>query len=212
MNSYKTVLTGSDAVIEIKKSRFIAALRPAEDEAEALRILEEERKKYYDAKHHCSAYLLYCPGKDSEIPHSSDDGEPSGTAGKPILEVIRGAGLKNVICVVTRYFGGTLLGTGGLVRAYTEAARASVEAAELTVMALREKLELQFDYSFTGKADYIIGKFDCTRENAEYGQDVTYSCTVKAEEAEKLCAELTEASAGKIVISRGKVDFYPSKL
>ena len=227
MNSYITVPAGANAEIEVKKSRFIAALYPAADEAAALAFLESERKKYYDAKHHCSAYVLFSSGDGTgqktadrgpeppalrEIIHSSDDGEPSGTAGKPILEVLQGAKLYNVICVVTRYFGGTLLGTGGLVRAYTDAAREAVKASKPVTMRLRERFTLRFDYSFTGKADHLLGKNGCVRENAEYGQDVIYTCTVRAEQAAKLYAELTEASAGQAEISRGEVDFYPEKM
>ncbi|MCR5488334.1 MAG: YigZ family protein [Lachnospiraceae bacterium] len=216
MIAYRTVLRGWEASVEVKKSKFIAVLCPAATEEEAVSVLEAERKKHYDAKHHCSAYLLYLPDgkKESEqsyhdVPHSSDDGEPSGTAGKPILEVLKGAGVKNAVCVVTRYFGGTLLGTGGLVRAYTDAARAVLEQAELVNMSQRERFALSFGYGFTGKADYLIQACGCVRMEAEYGQDVKYVCTVGLSQRERLYAELTEASAGQAVITPMEVDFYP---
>lgn len=113
---YKTVYEGGEGEIVEKKSRFIATVRPVETEEEALAFIEEMKKKYWDARHNCSAYVL---GERQELMQCSDDGEPSQTAGKPMMDVLTGAGLTNVAVVVTRYFGGTLLGTGGLVRAYS---------------------------------------------------------------------------------------------
>ena len=116
MEKYQTVYQGASAEIVEKKSRFIAEVFPVSSEEEAAEILEEVKKQYWDARHHCWAYVI---GDTQAAERCSDDGEPSGTAGKPILEVIRGQKLSNVLVVVTRYFGGTLLGTGGLVRAYS---------------------------------------------------------------------------------------------
>ena len=118
VESYQTVYRGGMGEIIEKKSRFIAEVYPIESEEQAAQILEETRKKYWDARHHCWAYVL---GRNPAAERMSDDGEPAGTAGKPILEVIRGRKLTDVLVIVTRYFGGTLLGTGGLVRAYTSA-------------------------------------------------------------------------------------------
>ena len=118
MEQYKTVLEGGTGEIVEKKSRFIATVRPVKNEEEALAFLEEMRKKYWDARHNCYAYSI---GKNREFTRCSDDGEPSGTAGRPMLDVILGEDIYNVAVVVTRYFGGVLLGTGGLVRAYSKA-------------------------------------------------------------------------------------------
>ena len=118
LEQYKTVLEGGEGEIIEKKSRFIATVRPVEKEEEALSFIEEMRKKYWDATHNCYAYVI---GERQEVMRCSDDGEPGGTAGKPMLDVLLGEELYNTAVVVTRYFGGTLLGTGGLVRAYSKA-------------------------------------------------------------------------------------------
>ena len=145
-NAYKTIAKNGDAVIEVKRSKFIGAIRAVSSVQEADEFLAAERKKYHDAKHHCSAYVLRGTDGAPDTVHSSDDGEPSGTAGKPMLEVLNGAGLKDVVIVVTRYFGGTLLGTGGLVRAYTDAAKAAVEDAGVAQMQLMQQFSIVFDY------------------------------------------------------------------
>ena len=119
---YKILLKGGEGEIVEKKSRFIATLFPVHSEEEAAAFIESMKKKYWDARHNCSAFVL---GERAQVTRCSDDGEPSGTAGKPMLEVLLGAEVRNAAVVVTRYFGGTLLGTGGLVRAYTQAVQAS---------------------------------------------------------------------------------------
>ena len=117
-DSYRVLLSGGEGEIVEKKSRFIATIRKCENEEEAVAFIEEMKKKYWDARHNCSAFII---GSRGELTRCSDDGEPSGTAGRPMLEVLTGSGIRNIAVVVTRYFGGTLLGTGGLVRAYTQA-------------------------------------------------------------------------------------------
>lgn len=124
--SYLTVARDVDAEIEVKRSRFLARVRRVADEDAARAVIEQCRKEYWDARHHCSAFVL---GESGAISRSNDDGEPSGTAGAPILAAINGRGLSDVVVVVTRYFGGTLLGAGGLVRAYTDATVAGLEQA-----------------------------------------------------------------------------------
>ena len=124
-------------------------------EEEAMQYLEQVRKKYWDARHHCWAYVI---GEERVTERCSDDGEPSGTAGKPILEVIRGAGLHNIFVVVTRYFGGTLLGTGGLVRAYTESAREGISHSQIITKIYGFKLNLTTDYTGLGKIQYLLGQ------------------------------------------------------
>ena len=202
MNSYNTVIKGGDAVIEVKRSKFIGAVYPANSAEDALLFLDGERKKYYDAKHHCSAYIIRGEDGAQDNIHSSDDGEPSGTAGKPIMEVISGAGLKDVVCVVTRYFGGVLLGTGGLVRAYTDAAKAALDAAQIAEMTLKRQVILKFDYSLTGKVDYILESMDCSRNDAQYSDKVEYSCMIEAERADALIKKLVDASSGAMEIDK----------
>ena len=136
----KIVYQGNTAEIIEKKSRFIADIFSVSSEEEALQILEKVKKKYWDARHHCWAYAI---GNEQVQERLSDDGEPSGTAGKPILEVIRGNEIHNVLIVVTRYFGGTLLGTGGLVRAYTQAAQEGIAASTIVTKTQGYKVKIQ---------------------------------------------------------------------
>ena len=139
---YRTVYEGGKGEIVEKKSRFIGEVFPVETEEEAAEILGNIKKQYWDARHHCWAYVI---GEEQVQERFSDDGEPGGTAGKPILEVIRGHGLKNVLVVVTRYFGGTLLGTGGLVRAYTQSAQAGIAASTLITKIDGYELKIETD-------------------------------------------------------------------
>ncbi len=137
--TYMTVSKGGDSLVEVKRSKFIGIIRAVSSVSNAEALIQGERKKYHDAKHHCSAYIIRGTDGAPDKVHSSDDGEPSGTAGAPILEVLTGAGLKDVCLVVTRYFGGTLLGTGGLVRAYTDAAKATLSDAVISEMMLMQQ-------------------------------------------------------------------------
>ena len=148
IENYKTIYKGNEAEIIEKKSRFIATVRLVESEEEALTFLEEMRKKYWNATHNCFAYTI---GERQEIVRASDDGEPSGTAGRPMLDVLLGEGLCNTAVVVTRYFGGTLLGTGGLVRAYSAATQAGLAASTIITKQYGTLLEIQTDYNGTGK-------------------------------------------------------------
>ena len=142
--SYKVLTKDGAGEIVEKKSRFIGAAYKVESAEEAEAKIAEISKKYWDARHNCYAYVI---GDNSEITKCSDNGEPSGTAGKPILEVINGAGVTNVLIIVTRYFGGVLLGTGGLVRAYTQAAQAALADAEIGEMVFSQKLTLTVGYN-----------------------------------------------------------------
>ena len=154
-DAYKTVYIGDTAEIVEKKSRFIANLEHVESEEEALAYIETIRKKYWDARHNCYAY---CIGKKQELKRCSDDGEPSQTAGKPMLDVLTGAGLCDTVVVVTRYFGGTLLGTGGLVRAYTAAAKAGVEASEVIEKIPAVQFLVKVTYNQIGTLLYLLGQ------------------------------------------------------
>lgn len=196
---YQVVEQGGIGEIEEKKSRFIASVSPVRTEAEAIAFIEAARKKYWDARHNCYAYVL---GERGELVRFSDDGEPSGTAGKPILEVLLGMEVRNLVVVVTRYFGGTLLGTGGLVRAYTQAAQAGMAASVIRTMRYGELLSITTDYNGIGRIQYLLGMRKIMIEEPVYTDVVTLKVKVPYEEAEALRKEITEATAGKAQIEK----------
>lgn len=197
METYKVVYRGgSDEIVE-KKSRFIAHVFPVQTEEETLQIIEETKKKYWDARHNCYAFIL---GERGELTRCTDDGEPAGTAGRPILEVLTGAGLYNVLVIVTRYFGGTLLGTGGLVRAYTQAARAGVEASTVIEKIPGRRLQIQTDYNGIGKLQYITAQMGISVLDTQYTDQVLLSLMVPEDDCERLIQKITEATAGQAVI------------
>lgn len=202
---YKVVVRGGTGEIEEKKSRFIANAAPAKTEEEALAFIESMKKKYWDARHNCYAYVI---GEKAQLVRFSDDGEPSGTAGKPILEVLLGMGVRNLVVVVTRYFGGTLLGTGGLVRAYTQAAHAGMAASRIGTMLYGTALKIVTDYNGIGKIQYIMGLRKIMIEDAEYTDVVTLRVKVPYEVREGLIKEITEATAGKAQIEKEENLYY----
>ena len=196
---YQVVEQGGIGEIEEKKSRFIANVSPAGTEEEALAFIEAMKKKYWDARHNCYAYVL---GERGELVRFSDDGEPSGTAGKPILEVLLGMEVRNLVVVVTRYFGGTLLGTGGLVRAYTQAAQAGMAASVIRTMRYGALLFITTDYNGIGRIQYLLGMRKIMIEEPEYTDVVTLKVKVPYEEEEALRKEITEATAGMARIKK----------
>ena len=153
IRTFKVVTKEGTGEIVEKKSRFIGSTFAVESVEEAEKRIAEVSKKYWDARHNCYAYVI---GKNSENTRCSDNGEPSGTAGKPILEVITGAGLTNTLVIVTRYFGGVLLGTGGLVRAYTQAAQAAIAASETGEMVYARQLTLEVAYNMINNVKYFL--------------------------------------------------------
>ncbi|MBM6829192.1 YigZ family protein [Anaerotignum lactatifermentans] len=153
LKKYKTILAQAEAEIVEKKSRFIATVRPVKTEEEARAFIDELKKKYWDATHNVFAYQL---GERNEIQRFSDDGEPQGTAGMPVLNVLKGEDVKDTAIVVTRYFGGTLLGTGGLVRAYGKAAKEGLLAAGIAELVLYRRYHVTVDYTDSGKVQYEI--------------------------------------------------------
>lgn len=197
MQSYKTVKQYGEGEIEEKKSRFLGKIKPVSTEEEAIAFIESIKKQYWDARHNCYAFII---GENSESIRCSDDGEPSGTAGKPMLEVLQNNGLKNVVAVVTRYFGGTLLGTGGLVRAYTQATQAALEVAQVATMTLMSVLEIKTDYNAIGKIKYMFAQADTLVMGEEYGVDVVVTIAVPLSEKEIMQKKITEATNGKAVI------------
>ena len=198
--AYKTVLRDGEGEYEEKKSRFIAHVYHVTEEREALEKLGALRKQYYDASHNCYAYAL---GKRGETVKSSDDGEPQGTAGHPILAVLQGAGVTECLIVVTRYFGGTLLGTGGLVRSYTKAAQAGLENAEVILKQPARLLTVTTDYNGLGKLQYWFATAGLTPKSIEYAADVSILLPVPDEVLEKTGEKITDLTQGKAKIEYG---------
>ena len=182
-----------DSFVE-KRSKFYGRLWHVESADEAVARIKECREKYWDATHNCYAYIL----REGNTMRYSDDGEPGGTAGMPMLEVLRHEGLVDVCCVVTRYFGGILLGTGGLVRAYTEGAKIAVAAAGVQRMSLYSVLLIACGYNQLGAVQQLLPRYDCRIEATDYGADVTLTVTQPAGHLDELNLALAEISAGTI--------------
>lgn len=196
---FKIIYEGAEAEIVEKKSRFIAYVRPVNTEEEAVSFIDEIKKKHWDARHNCSAFVI---GKNNELTRCSDDGEPSGTAGKPMLEVLLGQGLHNVAVVVTRYFGGVLLGTGGLVRAYQAAVKEGIHASKILEKFEGAKYSVETDYNGIGKIQYILAKENINTLGVDYSDKVVIEFVVKADEEGRIVKEITEATAGKATIEK----------
>lgn len=202
---YRVLLSGGQGEYEEKKSRFIATVRPCQSEAEAAAFIEEMKKKYWDARHNCSAFVI---GSRGELTRCSDDGEPSGTAGRPMLEALMGSGIRNAAVVVTRYFGGVLLGTGGLVRAYTQAVKEGLAACETGVMRPGAEFRLDTDYNSVGKILYLLAQRGLEPLESDYGEAVSLKVLLPAEEADGFLKELTELTSGKAKIEKlGEYDY-----
>ena len=177
-----------------KRSRFIGHIWPVDSEDQAQELLRRVKKQHYDARHNCWCYLL-----GGSVVRYSDDGEPQGTAGQPMLAVFQREHVTNVLCVVTRYFGGILLGAGGLVRAYSHGAKIAVDAAKRKLMTTCTLLSLEMDYSFYGKINYILPQYTCRVEDTDFGAVVTMKVLFKQDQVEKFVKEVTELSAALVV-------------
>ena len=208
---YKTITANGDSLIEVKRSKFIGIIRPAASVPDAEAVIKAEKKKYHDARHHCSAYIIRNTDGLPDIVHSSDDGEPSGTAGAPILEVLKGAELKDVVLVVTRYFGGTLLGTGGLVRAYTDAAKGAVDAAVISEMKLMQEFSLFFDYTHTGVIDHYIKSNAITILDKLYTEKVEYKLACAEDLFDRFRPELTDLTNSSARIEKGPLTYAAAR-
>lgn len=205
LTEYKIVYAGGEGEIVEKKSRFIATVVPVETEEEALAFIESMRKKYWNATHNCFVYAI---GERQEILRCSDDGEPSGTAGKPMLDVLIGEELHNVAVVVTRYFGGTLLGTGGLVRAYASATQAGLSASKIITKRFGFKLKITTDYTGLGKIQYILGEKKIKTLDSEYTDQVVLYTLIPNEMLDEIKEEVTEGTAGRAVMEVGEELWY----
>lgn len=202
---YKILYQEGEAEIVEKKSRFIAHIAPAQTEEEAQEFVEKIKKQYWDARHNCWAYSI---GEKQPALRCSDDGEPSGTAGKPMLEVITGEEIHNVVAVVTRYFGGTLLGTGGLIRAYTKSTQEGLKESTVIEKCLGQKITLTCDYTTSGKIQYITATDDLPVLDTIYTDNVTFEMIIPVEELGMVEKKFMEASMGKAVLEKGEEAYY----
>lgn len=193
-NAYRIVYEGGEGEITEKKSRFIATVRPIETEEEAIEFIAKMKKKYWDARHNCYAYVA---GKNQELQRCSDDGEPNGTAGRPMLDVLLREEIHDAVLVVTRYFGGTLLGTGGLVRAYQKATQEGLANSVVIEKQQGELLKVQASYQEVGKLQYVLGQNGIPIIDSVYAQDVELHGVVPKEQTAKIEKELLEATNGK---------------
>ena len=193
--SYKTLREENAAEFIINKSRFIGYGCPCETEEEALQFLAEIRAKHKDATHNCYAYII---GANMGVMRYSDDGEPGGTAGMPIIEVMKARGVTNCAVVVTRYFGGVLLGAGGLVRAYSQGAATALNACGVGVMHPTARYLMEIPYPMLNKMDYFLKSEPIIVEDKAYTDVITYTLIVKCEDEEGFIARITDMSEGKI--------------
>jgi uncharacterized YigZ family protein len=205
LESYKVITKNGSGEIVEKKSRFIANVFSVESQEEAEQKIAEVSKKYWDARHNCYAFVI---GENSENTRCSDNGEPSGTAGKPILEVITGAGITNVLVIVTRYFGGVLLGTGGLVRAYTQAAQAGLAASEVGEKVYSQKLTLKVGYNMINNVQYYLNQNEIPIADSRYEADVEFDICVREADITKIIDGLTQKCEGQITITQGDKGYY----
>ena len=202
---YKTVYEGGEGEIVEKKSRFIATVRPVETEEEALAFIEEMKKKYWDARHNCYAYSI---GEHREFTRCSDDGEPSGTAGRPMLDVILGEDIYNVAVVVTRYFGGVLLGTGGLVRAYSGAVQEGLRASTVIEKHHGISMAVSADYTMVGKLQYIAAENGLPILDTEYTDRVMMHLLIPADQVGRVDKIITEATSGRVKMEKEKELYF----
>ncbi|MFB4333030.1 YigZ family protein [Paenibacillus sp. CR_12] len=201
LDRYKTVRQAGSKEIVIKKSRFIGHVMPVETEEEAVAFIEEIKKKHWNATHNCSAYMI---GERDEIQKQSDDGEPSGTAGKPILEVIRNQGRKNVAIVVTRYFGGIMLGAGGLIRAYTDGAVAAIESGRPITRVLHREIFVELDYTWLGKVENELRNRNVRMGETNFADTVTLTCLPLDGDAESFMTWMVDLTQGQSLITEGE--------
>lgn len=194
MNPIKIVYEGGEGEIVEKKSRFIATVKPVESQEEALDFIAVMKKKYWDATHNCFAFVI---GENQELQRCSDDGEPQGTAGRPMLDVLLGEGIHNGAVVVTRYFGGTLLGTGGLVRAYSRSVQEGLKNSRIVEKRQGFLLRMRTDYGGIGKIQYLLGQRDLRITDSSYTDVVEVETLVGQEKIEELKAAVTEGTSGR---------------
>ena len=203
MISYLMPAGAGEAEYVEKRSRFICRVWPIESEDEATAHIADMRKKHYDARHNVYAYIL----RENGVMRYSDDGEPSGTSGQPTLNVFRSQEIQNVCCVITRYFGGVLLGTGGLVRAYTTAAKMGLESAGICRMAEWRECTLECDYPRFERIRRLLEESGAVIEDTDFGAGVVFRALLRADVTESFSAALTELTGGAVGCVFGKASF-----
>lgn len=194
------VYNGGQGEITEKKSRFIATVRPVESEEEAVSFINETKKKYWDARHNCSAFVI---GKRQELTRCSDDGEPAGTAGRPMLDVLLKENIHNAAVVVTRYFGGVLLGTGGLVRAYQQATKAGLSASEIIEKKDGAVLFIRTDYTGIGRLQYLFAQEKLTVMDTAYEADVLVKAVIPENDKKRIEKTIIEQTNGTAKLEWG---------
>lgn len=191
VTSYLVPARDGEATLEVKRSKFLCTVRRVEDEAAARSVVDEMRRRHWDARHHCSAFVL---GPDARIQRSNDDGEPAGTAGAPMLEVVRGAGVSDVVVVVTRWFGGVLLGAGGLVRAYSDSVQAGLAAVGTVERRLVQEWSLELDHADAGRVESDLRTRGVEVLDSQYAARVRL--VLGTDDAEALAATVAALTAG----------------
>ena len=205
MESYITIRHHAEFEYEDRKSIFIAEAMPVETEAEALAFIDSVKKKYPDANHHVYAYVI----KENSIARFTDDREPQGTAGLPVLDIIRKRGCTNAAIVVVRYFGGTLLGTGGLARAYSGAALGALSAAEIITYDIYATYEIEASYSDFQKLGTVFASVGFRQDNIDYAEAVRISGSVQRDSGDSLVDKLIQTTSGRVIVKKTgeKYDF-----
>jgi len=201
VENHRTIQENGIHEIEIKKSRFICHLKRVENEEEALEFIDQVKEEHWKATHNCSAYTL---GLDDSIQRAHDDGEPSGTAGVPMLEIFLKRELKNVVAVVTRYFGGKKLGAGGLIRAYGGAVNDAVNAVGVVERQMQQLIDVTVSYSRSGSVENSLREANYSIQDITYAENVTYHCVVPVEEEEAFKADITNWTSAEGDITVGK--------
>lgn len=194
MKEYQTLLQPGEASYEIQKSRFLAHARSVETEAEAQAFIQQMKKKYFDARHNCSAWVL---GDTGSLQKSNDDGEPGGTAGNPILEAIKKNGLTNTVIVITRYFGGIKLGAGGLIRAYSHTAALGIDSSGIQRMAAFRRTAVTIGYPLLGTLENELRRREIRIADKDFAADVTLILLLPKDTADSICSALVELTAGR---------------
>ena len=195
---FRIVYKGGTGEIEEKKSRFIAHIAPVTSEEEAVQFINGKKKEFWDARHNCSAFVI---GQNNEITRCNDDGEPAQTAGRPMLDVLLRENIHNCVVVVTRYFGGVLLGTGGLVRAYQAAVQEGLQNCQLLSPKTGRECTISTDYNGYGKIEYVLREKNLPILNTDFGADVKISSVAPSELVENLNKLIADKTAGNAVIS-----------
>ena len=205
LQKYRTIKEDNQHEVEIKKSRFICFLKRIETEEEAKAFIQQIKKEHYKATHNCSAFVI---GEQFEIKRTSDDGEPSGTAGVPMLGVLENHELTNVCCVVTRYFGGTKLGAGGLIRAYSGSVAQAIVHTGIVEGRLQQEVFVQLDYSNWGKMENFIASENLAVKDTQFTDRVVVTCMVDENQVDDFEAQVTDLLNGQVSFTTGEVTYH----